>query len=122
MYGAFEVFDRSDIFVDLAPSNLTSHSHIRNQFAVGGVIRQVIIGTCTEFCNRKYHISANGWGPWPPLPTSMLVLYVFVKSVGARVCNSNGECLKGIPLIFCILTHHHFSHKPLKLQGAEITL
>ena len=50
------------------------------------------------------------------------VLYVFVKSVGARVCNSNGECLKGIPLVFCILTHHHFSHKPLKLQGTLITL
>ena len=49
MYGAFEVFDRSDIFVDLAPSNLTSHSHIRKQFAVGGVIRQVIIGARTEF-------------------------------------------------------------------------
>ena len=49
IYGAFEVFDRSDIFVDLAPSNLTSHSHLRNQLAVGGVIRQVIIGTCTEF-------------------------------------------------------------------------
>ena len=47
--GAFEVFDRSDIFADLAPSNSTSHSHLRNQFAVGGVIRQVIIGTCTEF-------------------------------------------------------------------------
>ena len=45
MYGAFEVFDRSDIFVDLVPSNLTCHSHIRNQFAVGGVIRQVIIGS-----------------------------------------------------------------------------
>ena len=49
MYGAFEVFDPSDIFANLAPSNSTSHSHIRNQFAVGGVIRQVIIGKCTEF-------------------------------------------------------------------------
>ena len=66
MFGAFVVFDRSDIFVDLAPSNSTSHSHIRNQFAVGGVIRQVIIGTCTEFCNRRYHISANGWGALAP--------------------------------------------------------
>ena len=50
MYGAFEGFDRRDIFADLAPSNSTSHSHIRNQFVVGGVIRQVIIGTRTEFC------------------------------------------------------------------------